>query len=415
MARFWAVSAPLFSHTDWGGFSKTVQELQRRGHEVTWVSEPPLSAAVTRLGLPFAPIRRTGWLWPPPPVPDLTTMPPQEAVMLRYRRALDTWLTVDLVAEGVEALLQLAEEHGKPDAILTDPFLTASAIAADALHIPLIVCGWTANQALDEDGLFPVQKTLGADSRQRVQILLERFGVSGENFSEGATPSILSPHLHVSYFCSTWHQEDEYNFNLLPQNRFVGGLVDAPSDPPPAWLQAIPPDAPLGLVTLGTTFAGELGFFSWAAQAMARSGLIPIVAIGWHPYTADEKAALKAALPPATRLLNWVDFAHVLPRTRVITHHGGMGTTHWAARYGVPQVIVPHAADQRGQARRAAQAKVGLNLTAHEVKQGALFTGIRAIATDERVLENARALADEMHALGGAPTAADAILSVIGT
>lgn len=413
MASFWAISAPLFSHTDWGGFSKTVQALHKRGHEVLWVSEPPLNGTVAQLGLQFAPIRRTGWLWPPPPVPDLTTMPPQEAVMLRYRRALDTWLTVDLVAEGVDELLQLAAERGKPDAILTDPFLTASAIAAEVLHVPLIVCGWTANQSLEEDGLFPVQKTLGADSRERVQNLLERFRVSGKNFSAGAAPSILSPHLHLSYFCSTWHQEDEYNFNLLPQNRFVGGLIETPTEPPPGWLQAIPADAPLGVVTLGTTFAGELGFFSWAAQAMARAGLIPIVAIGWHSYTAEEKASLKAALPPSTRLLNWIDLAHVLPRTRVIAHHGGMGTTHWAARYAVPQVIVPHAADQRGQARRAAQAKVGLNLTAHDVKQGALFTGIRALAHDDGVLENARALAAEMHALGGAPAAADAILSAL--
>ena len=96
-----------------------------------------------------------------------------------------------------------------------------------------------------------------------------------------------------------------------------------------------------------------------------------------------------------------------------MVHHGGMGTTHWAVRYGVPQIIVPHAADQRGQARRAAQAKVGLNLTAHDVKQGALISGVRAISTDAMVQENAHALAAEMHALGGAPTAADAILQAL--
>ena len=44
-------------------------------------------------------------------------------------RALDTWLSEDLVAEAVEALLDLEDEIGAPDAIVSDPFLSASAIA----------------------------------------------------------------------------------------------------------------------------------------------------------------------------------------------------------------------------------------------------------------------------------------------
>ena len=37
---------------------------------------------------------------------------------------------------------------------------------------------------------------------------------------------------------------------------------------------------------------------------------------------------------------------------------------------------MPHAADQRGNARRIAQAHAGLNLTAHDVKQGALLASV---------------------------------------
>ncbi|MFN8448692.1 MAG: hypothetical protein U0521_08915 [Anaerolineae bacterium] len=132
MAHFWFVSAPLFSHLDWGGYLKTAQALMQRGHMVTWVSENTLGGALAAAGVPFAPIRKTGWLWPPPPAPDLTTIPPQEAVMLRYRRALDTWLSEDLVGDAVQALLELADEMGRPDAIVTDPFLTTAALAAEA-------------------------------------------------------------------------------------------------------------------------------------------------------------------------------------------------------------------------------------------------------------------------------------------
>jgi UDP:flavonoid glycosyltransferase YjiC (YdhE family) len=276
--------------------------------------------------------------------------------------------------------------------------------------VPLAVCGWPAQRELNDDLLFPVQKILGDESRQRLERLCARFGLQGANFSKGPAPSILSPHLHVSYFNETWYQAD--SGGLLPQTLFVGGAPETPTDAPPDWLTAIPADVPLGLVTLGTTFTGDLGFFSWAAQAMARAGLLPIVALGLNPVAPEEKAKLIAALPKGTRLLTFVPFAHVLPRLRLIAHHGGMGTTHWAIRYGLPQLIVPHAADQRGQARRAAQAKVGIELTAHDVRQGKLREGVAALLHDEQVQANARALAQAFAALGGAEKAAAALAEV---
>ncbi|MBZ0301466.1 MAG: glycosyltransferase, partial [Anaerolineae bacterium] len=408
MARLWFVSAPLLGHLDWGGFLRTAQVLQQMGHEVTWVSGSPVAGAIQRAGIAFAPIRQTGWLWPPPPAPDLSSIPPQEAVMLRYRRALDTWLTEDRVAEAVEALVELAAQIGKPDLIATDPFLTAAALAAEVLAVPLVVGGWPAQADLDAGRMYPVQQSLGQESQARLGRLQDRFRLEGINFSKGPTPSIISPRLHVSYFTQSWYQIERDA--LLPQNAFVGGHPTPPQDAPPDWLRAIPEDQPLALITLGSVFTGDLGFFSWAAQAAARLGLLSIVVLGWNPIEPEEKAKLIAALPGSTRLLNWVDFAHVLPRTRLIIHHGGMGTTHAAVVHGLPQIVVPHAADQRGQARRVAQAKVGLNLSAHDVRNGALLEGSRALLQDRQVLARARQLAADMAALGGPERAAHLIL-----
>jgi MGT family glycosyltransferase len=376
------------------------------------VSENSLAGALVAAGVPFTPIRRSGWLWPPPPAPDLTTIPPQEAVMLRYRRALDTWLSEDIVGDAVEALVELSEQMDAPDLMVTDPFLTAAALAAEKLNVPLAVCGWPAMKDLSEEHLFPVQKVLGQESQDRLHRLCARFGLEGIYFAKGPTPSILSPHLHVSYFSESWYQADEDN--LLLQTRFVGGVPETAADPPPQWLADIPSDAPLAFITLGTTFTGDLGFYSWAAQAAARCGYMPVVAIGWNPVPPKEKAKLKAALPKDTRLLNFVPLPHVLPRTRLMIHHGGMGTTHAAVVYGIPQIAVPHAADQRGNARRIAQGKVGLNLTAHDVKQGMLLEGVKAISQDDTVQQNARQLAAEFAALGGAEKAAELVAKVLG-
>jgi MGT family glycosyltransferase len=411
MANFWMISAPLYSHTDWGGYLKTALALQAMGHTVNWVSGESLQRAITSAGLPFAAVRETGWLWPPPPAPDVTKIPPQEAVMLRYRRALDTWLSEDLVGIAVAAILDLADEIGKPDVIVTDPFLSAAALAAEKLDVPLAVCGWIAQSELNEDYLFPVQKSLASESQGRIRRLCERYGLEGANFSKGATPSILSPHLHISYFTESWYQSDIPT--LLDQTLFVGGSPTPPTTPAPDWLTAISDEIPLALITLGTTFTGDLGFYSWAAQAAARGGYLPIVVIGWNPIEPDKKAELIRALPKGARLLNFVPFDHVLPRVRLMIHHGGMGTTHAAVIHGIPQIVVPHAADQRGQARRVAQAKVGLNLTAHDVRQGLLWDATKAITNDARVQANARELAAEMASLGGAKRAAEALEAIV--
>ena len=152
---------------------------------MTWISENTLGGALAAAGVPFAPIRRTGWLWPPPPTPDLSSIPPQEAVMLRYRRALDTWLSEDLVGEAVAALIELAGEIGTPDAIVTDPFLTAAALAAEALSVPLAVCGWVAQKELNEDFLFPVQRELGAESQQRISRSAGALRLAGRQHRAG--------------------------------------------------------------------------------------------------------------------------------------------------------------------------------------------------------------------------------------
>ncbi|GAB4576010.1 MAG: glycosyltransferase [Anaerolineae bacterium] len=402
MAKFWFVSAPLPGHLDWGGYLRTAVVLRQAGHDVYWASARPVREMVAEKGIPFLEVSQTGWLWPLPPAPDLTGMKPDEAVRLRYSRALDTWLTEDLVVDATRALLDLAGEEGKPDVLVTDPFLTASALAAEALDVPLAVCGWPAMPSPDESALMPIQIELAQKARERIARLARVFGVQGLNFSQGLTPAVQSPHLHISYFSRYWHQADP---DFLPQTQFVGGMPEAPQSEPPEWLQQMN-GAALGLVTLGTVFTGDTGFFAWAAHAMARNGLIPLVVLG-RPLNAYQKGELISALPAGTRLLNWVDYAHVFPRLKVIVHHGGMGTTHAAVVHGVPQVVVPHAADQRGQARRVAQAKVGLNLTALDVQKGQLQPAVQAVVEDRRVRKTARKLAEQFASLGGVTRAAE--------
>jgi MGT family glycosyltransferase len=407
--RIWFLSAPLHGHIDWGGLLRTAKELVDRGHQVTWVSAAPIASAVAQAGVPFAEIAHTGWLYPLPPPADYTGVNPMEAALMKYRRALDAWLSEDLIGPAVGHICGLAKRIGAPDLMVSDPLLTAAALAAEQLNVPFVVAGYPAGAPLDADQMMWAQADLSKESRTRVARISEGLGLQAKNFSDGAIAAVQSTHMHLTYFSDTWFQGDGM---FLPQTRHVGGDIVPPQGPPPGWLSDIPAETPLALVTLGSLFTGDLGFYAWAAQAAARAKILPIVVIGRNPMAPEQKDELKRALPRHTRLLSWVDFDHLFPRLKIIIHHGGMGTTHKAIVHGIPQVIVPHAADQRLQARRAAQAKVGLNLTAHDVRQGQLNFAVQAMLQDDNVGFHVNALAKEFLSLGGPKRGADLLLAI---
>src|SRR5258708_846020 len=168
MPSFWFITAPLPGHLDWGGMLKTARVLRDAGHDVLWVSQPSVAPTLNAAGIDFAAIPETGWLWPPPPMPDPRTLKPADAVFLRYRRALDTWFSEELIPPAVEAIVALARERGKPSAIVADPFLSAAAFAAEALNVPLIVAGWPPGPPLAEKPMFAVPGESRQHNHQRV-------------------------------------------------------------------------------------------------------------------------------------------------------------------------------------------------------------------------------------------------------
>jgi sterol 3beta-glucosyltransferase len=60
---------------------------------------------------------------------------------------------------------------------------------------------------------------------------------------------------------------------------------------------------------------------------------------GWSNVQAEQ-------LPANFFLVRDTPHGWLLPRTSLVVHHGGAGTTHSAARAGVPSIVVPFAGDQ---------------------------------------------------------------------
>ena len=97
----------------------------------------------------------------------------------------------------------------------------------------------------------------------------------------------------------------------------------------------------------------------------------------------------------------------MLPYTAAAIHHGGAGTTHALVTRAVPQILVPHAADQQRQAQGVVRSGVGLAFAAKEVTIELLEDALAAILPDLSSYRSAALqLRDEFAQLGGVEAAA---------
>ncbi|GAA2740969.1 glycosyltransferase [Terrabacter aerolatus] len=118
--------------------------------------------------------------------------------------------------------------------------------------------------------------------------------------------------------------------------------------------------------------------------------------LGVRGVVSEGLAGLRAAPSPGLLGVGPAPHEALFPRCAVVVHHGGAGTTAAAVRAGVPQVVVPHAADQPYWGRRLADLGVApqpiarKDVTADRLAQAlevALSPGARraAYALGERV------------------------------
>ncbi len=128
-----------------------------------------------------------------------------------------------------------------------------------------------------------------------------------------------------------------------------------------AWMhlidQRLPADVPLKYVQTGAWFLPETEELSPEVEAYLASGDPPVyVGFGSMPRPKARavleslrgRRAIVSGLPAPQGALAVGATPHgkLFPRCSLVIHHGGAGTTHTAARSGVPQQVVPHATDQ---------------------------------------------------------------------
>ncbi|HEX6139275.1 MAG TPA: glycosyltransferase [Candidatus Limnocylindria bacterium] len=178
--------------------------------------------------------------------------------------------------------------------------------------------------------------------------------------------------------------------DLSPATHFTGAWTDAsPPAPLPERVAAfLHAGAPPVAVTFGSMAVEDRDTLADTVASALRA--------------AGRRGVVQGLAPAGDDLLAAGELDHraLFPRVVAVVHHGGAGTTHAAARAGVPQVVVPHVGDQRYWADRVRRLGIGpVPVPVDRLTPDVLAERIRTATQDHgmraRAMDLAAAMTDE--------------------
>ncbi|UGS36089.1 glycosyltransferase [Capillimicrobium parvum] len=151
---------------------------------------------------------------------------------------------------------------------------------------------------------------------------------------------------------------------------------------------------PLVYVTLGTYVHGQVDSLRAAVEGLGALAVDALVTVG-----PDGDPAGLGPLPDSVRVERFVSQAALLARVDVVAHHCGSGTMLGALWHGLPQLAMPHGADQFANAQALLDSGAGRRLLPEEITAEAVAEAVRALLVEPEYREAARGLAAEIAAM----------------
>lgn len=130
--------------------------------------------------------------------------------------------------------------------------------------------------------------------------------------------------------------------------------------------------APLAVITAGTAVDAPPAWVARSVDVLLAQGL-KVLVLGRHANRCELGANGRLLTAPPSPL------SEILPKARLLVHHGGIGTAAEALRAGVPQWLFPSAHDQADNAQRLCDLGVGQCFEA-DPKPAALADAATALA-----------------------------------
>ncbi len=151
---------------------------------------------------------------------------------------------------------------------------------------------------------------------------------------------------------------------------------------------------PVIYITFGTVFNKDHELFTVATEAARELPARVVVTLGngLDPESLGDQ-------PPNVRVAEFIPQEDLLPECAAVISHAGSGTFLGALAAGVPQVLLPQAADQFGNAEAGADGGVGIALWPGEVSVGSIRKALVRVLEEESMRAASERVRNEIAAM----------------
>lgn len=170
--------------------------------------------------------------------------------------------------------------------------------------------------------------------------------------------------------------------------------------PPQALLNFLEAGAPPLCITFGSMIhTATASIYALVLEALKRTEQRGLILTGWGEWAGKE-------LPEHVFVMEAAPHDWLFPQTSAVLHHGGAGTTAAGLKAGVPNIILPFAADQPFWAHRVAALGAGPRpLSIQGLNASQLANAISQAIRDVEMRQNAVRIGEIIQAEDGVRTA----------
>ncbi len=218
---------------------------------------------------------------------------------------------------------------------------------------------------------------------KRQELGLEPLRSVGRYFTE-RSHTILSINPQLAPPCNSWKENYCYSYTGYCYGNIEGELAPELE----AFLATGPPPLYIGFGSVSVKDPER--FTAIVIAAVKHAGCRVILGSGWTGLGSFD-------LPQNIFRVSDTFHGTLFPRCAGIAHHGGSGTTHTAARAGVPQFIMPQLADQFYWGNRVHSIGLGpAPVTPGKITETKLAIILKDLCNNNTYRNNARRLAQDM-------------------
>jgi UDP:flavonoid glycosyltransferase YjiC (YdhE family) len=338
------------------------QALRATGHEVRWAAAEEVCERLGKEGFDAVRSGRGAaeLAGMPPPPPEITALPATERPNFIFAKVFGPRRAEPMIADLVPIV-----EDWQPQLLVCDQAELAGPIAAARAGVPNVTHAF--------GHLLPAQRV--ARAGDSVADLWRVQGLEPRPFAG------TYDHLYIDIYPPSLQTDDTGHVKNIQLQRPALIAHDGSHDP-------------LVYITFGTVWNEDLSLFSTVVEAARELPVRVVVTLGpgHDPGELGDQ-------PANVRVADFIPQEQLLPECAAVVSHAGSGTFLAALAAGVPQLLLPLAADQFLNAGAAARGGVALVLWPGEASVASVRDALRSVLADTSLREAAERVGTEIAAM----------------